>query len=210
MDGLAGTGPTLATGVAGTLLLLSLLGLLALAAYRATRRERVPIFDNPDRPLPNLFLGWIMLWSVSALLLLVVPTREPAMRQAVRSPFGMHQMMGSPGGGSAGDTLDGAALMTANGCGGCHALDGVSGMVGAVGPTLDGLRVTSPSRLTDPDYAGTATDPESYIRESIIAPATYIVGGYQPVMPPGYGDSLSAEQLDAIVARLLADEEADQ
>lgn len=205
MDGFSAAGPTTATSAAGALLILSLLGLLVLAAYRATRRERVPFFDNPERPLPNLFLGWIMLWSVSALLLLVAPTPEPAMRQAMRSPFEQHQMTGTTGGATS--APDGVALMTQQGCGGCHALDGVSGMAGAVGPTLNGLAATAASRLADPGYAGTATTPEAYIRESIVAPATYIVEGYQPVMPPGYGESLSDAQLDAIVARLLGDEE---
>ena len=45
---------------------------------------------------------------------------------------------------------------------------------------------------------------EEFVRESIVDPDAQIAEGYQPgVMPSNFGDTLSDEQLDALVKYLL-------
>ena len=43
----------------------------------------------------------------------------------------------------------------------------------------------------------------AFIKESILDPDTEIAPGFQPgIMPPNFGDTLSAEQVDALVKYL--------
>ncbi|MDQ7029007.1 MAG: c-type cytochrome [Ardenticatenia bacterium] len=94
-------------------------------------------------------------------------------------------------------------LFTQLGCLGCHSLATVPGAVGTVGPPLDGLGERAASVIADPAYTGNATTPEEYIRESIVDPSAFVVAGYPDVMPKGFGDQLSEEQLNALVQFLL-------
>ena len=46
-----------------------------------------------------------------------------------------------------------------------------------------------------------------YVRQSIVDPNAVVAAGYQPgVMPPNFGDTLSPEELDALVAYLSGKE----
>ncbi|HEY63384.1 MAG TPA: cytochrome C, partial [Caldilineae bacterium] len=45
---------------------------------------------------------------------------------------------------------------------------------------------------------------EDYIRESILSPKAFVVEGFQPLMPQNYGEQLSQQELDDLVAFLLA------
>lgn len=76
----------------------------------------------------------------------------------------------------------GEALATSSGCVACHSSNGVDG----VGPTWQGL---------------SASVDEDYIRTAILDPNAVIADGFTAdVMPATYVDSLSAEDLDALVA----------
>lgn len=80
----------------------------------------------------------------------------------------------------------GAALAESNGCTACHSTDGVA----VVGPSWLGL-----GERADVDY----------IRASIIDPNSVIVEGFaEGVMPATYADSISAEDLDTLVAYLAS------
>jgi hypothetical protein len=49
------------------------------------------------------------------------------------------------------------------------------------------------------------TSAEEYIRESILNPNAFVVDGFQPnIMPQIYGQQLNNQQLDDVVAFLLA------
>ena len=41
-----------------------------------------------------------------------------------------------------------------------------------------------------------------YIRESILNPAAFIVPGMPPIMPPGFGDRMTAGELEMAVVFL--------
>lgn len=89
----------------------------------------------------------------------------------------------------AGDELEtqGVEIFNANGCGGCHALT-AAGATGAIGPDLD-------QTLVKQDAAK--------IEESIVDPNAVVVDGFDPgVMPDTFGDELSPENLEALVAYL--------
>jgi len=88
------------------------------------------------------------------------------------------------------------------GCAGCHTLQGVSGMTGAVGPDLTRMGAVAAERIQDPNYTGSATTPEEYIRESIVNPGAYVVEGFPPVMPADFATLLSQEELDLLVEYL--------
>ena len=95
-------------------------------------------------------------------------------------------------GSGAGDEADGKTLFTdgngtATACGACHTL-GDAGTTSETGPNLD-------ETLADKDAA--------YIEEGIVAPDKTIADGFQAgVMPKNYGDTLSDEELEALVKYL--------
>lgn len=89
----------------------------------------------------------------------------------------------------------GKQAFAANGCGGCHTLK-AAGSGGNIGPDLDNL-------AADAKTAGQAFD--AYVRESIVKPNAYVVPGFQAnVMPGSFGQSLTAPQLNGLIAYLLA------
>jgi mono/diheme cytochrome c family protein len=89
----------------------------------------------------------------------------------------------------------GKQVFAANGCGGCHTLKD-AGSGGNIGPDLDNL-------AADAKTAGQALD--AYVRESIVKPNAYIVSGFQPsVMTGTFGETLTAPQLNGLIAYLLA------
>jgi len=96
------------------------------------------------------------------------------------------------GGGGGADEPDGKTLFTdgngtATACGACHTLAD-AGTTSETGPDLD-------ETLADKDAA--------YIEEGIVAPDKEIVEGFQAgIMPKNYGDTLSDEELEALVKYL--------
>jgi cytochrome c oxidase subunit 2 len=87
----------------------------------------------------------------------------------------------------AGGADQGEQVFETAGCGGCHILS-AAGSTGEVGPDLDKVL---------PELS------EEQIRESIVDPNAELEPGYQPdVMPQDYGDTLTSEQLDALVTFL--------
>jgi cytochrome c oxidase subunit 2 len=98
------------------------------------------------------------------------------------------------GGGGGGAAVDAKQLFTngdadtgATACATCHTLAD-AGAKGQVGPDLDKV-------LKGKDAA--------FIKQSILDPNKEIAPGFQPgVMPPNFGDTLSPEQVDALVKYL--------
>jgi cytochrome c oxidase subunit II len=105
---------------------------------------------------------------------------------------------GSTGGGAgASESALGKKTFASAGCGGCHTFK-PAGTDAQVGPDLDNL-------AADAQKAGEPV--ADYVRQSIVDPNAVVVAGYQPgVMPPNFGDTLSPEELDALVAYLSGKE----
>ncbi len=88
-----------------------------------------------------------------------------------------------------------AAVFASAGCGGCHAF-APAGTDAAVGPDLDNVAAHA-------EEAG--EDPAAYVKESIVDPDKVLAPGYAAgVMPGNFGDSLSTEEIDALVSYLTA------
>ena len=84
-------------------------------------------------------------------------------------------------------SVDGATVFADNGCGSCHTL-AAADATGTTGPVLD-------ESLSGKDPA--------YIEQSIVDPNQDIAEGFGPdIMPQTYGEDLSPEELDALVAFL--------
>jgi mono/diheme cytochrome c family protein len=97
-----------------------------------------------------------------------------------------------------GETRTPQVLWTTMGCMGCHNIDKAQTDTdkGAIAPNMANL----------PDRAGTEVpgeDASTYVHTSIINPTAYVVPGYNPVMPAGFGDKMSKEELDGLVKWLL-------
>jgi cytochrome c oxidase subunit II len=95
----------------------------------------------------------------------------------------VREQRGAAGGGGAGGGGQGEQIFAQAGCGGCHAFQ-PAGTDAEIGPSLD-------------DLGGRGAD---FLRQSIVEPNADIAEGYQPnVMPDNYGESLSGEEIDALV-----------
>jgi cytochrome c oxidase subunit 2 len=98
----------------------------------------------------------------------------------------------SPANGAAKPAIDAKKLFadgngTSTACGSCHTLTDAS-TTGQVGPDLDKV-------LAGKDA--------NFVRESILKPDAMIAAGFQGgIMPKNYGDTLSPEELDALVTYL--------
>lgn len=90
-------------------------------------------------------------------------------------------------------------------CNACHSTAPGANMAG---PTLSGLATRAAEIIASDDYKGEATDIEGYLRESIVTPSAHLIPGEMysaggtSFMPTGYEESLSAEQLDHMIAYL--------
>lgn len=89
----------------------------------------------------------------------------------------------------------GAELFIQKGCGACHTISDVSGAIGEVGPSLDGIGVRAATR-------NPGINAEKYIRESIENPSGFVVEGFSPVMPILRGD-MTQKEFESIVDYLL-------
>jgi len=104
---------------------------------------------------------------------------------------------GSTTGGNAAENELGAKTFASAGCGACHEFK-KAGTDAQVGPSLDDLTAAA-------QKAGESVP--DYVRESIEDPNKVVVAGYQPgVMPQNFKDSLSSEEIDALVAYVGGEE----
>lgn len=90
-------------------------------------------------------------------------------------------------------------------CSACHSTQPGADMAG---PTMAGMASRAEAIIGSDDYEGDATDAEGYIRESIVSPSAHLVPGAMyssdgtSFMPADYGESLTEEQIDHLVAYL--------
>jgi nitric oxide reductase subunit C len=91
-------------------------------------------------------------------------------------------------------------------CMACHST--APGVVLA-GPSVANMAARAETVIRSPDYTGSASSADEYIRESILEPSAHIVPGASfsvnemSVMPHNYGEILSAEQIEQLVAYLM-------
>ena len=82
------------------------------------------------------------------------------------------------------------------GCSGCHTIEGLS--TGVVGPNL--TQVGTQAATREPGKSA-----QDYFRESVLDPSAFVVEGFPDnVMPKNFGTLLSQENLDDLIAFLVA------
>jgi nitric oxide reductase subunit C len=92
---------------------------------------------------------------------------------------------------------------------GCFACHSTAPAVQMVGPSMAGVGERAEALVASPDYTGSATDAESYIRESLMDPNAFLVPGPTfsaggiSFMPQNVEDLLTPEEIDQLVAYLL-------
>lgn len=93
-------------------------------------------------------------------------------------------------------------------CGSCHQISGIPNAVGVVGPDLSNAGNLAEEHLNSSDYTGTAANVEEYLHEAIVDPNQFIApdcptGACAPnVMPATLADTLTTDEIDAMVAYL--------
>jgi cytochrome c551/c552 len=98
---------------------------------------------------------------------------------------------------SGGAAAAGKPLFTSSGCASCHTFAPASSS-GTIGPNLD----TAPAQDAKADGS---MDLAAFIKQSITDPKAYLAKGYSTtVMPTTFGTSLSATQLNDLVAFILS------
>ena len=91
----------------------------------------------------------------------------------------------------------------------CYACHSVSPGVNLAGPSLAGIGARAAALIDSASYTGVATDAAGYLRESIVNPHAYLVPGQiysaggRSFMPDNYPTTLTAEQIDHLVAYLV-------
>jgi cytochrome c2 len=96
-----------------------------------------------------------------------------------------------------GDPANGKAIFT--GTGGCYACHDTQNGVTVVGPSLQHV-----AGVNIPKHAKAGQSPEDYLRESITAPNAVVVEGFPSgVMPQSFGQTLTAQQINDLIAYLL-------
>lgn len=92
----------------------------------------------------------------------------------------------------------------------CQACHSMTPGVNLAGPSLAGLSDFFEKIKASGEYTGKATTAEEFVRESIVQPSAWLhpgpmfsAGGIS-FMPPNYGEDLTEEQIDHLVAYLLS------
>ena len=85
----------------------------------------------------------------------------------------------------------GQTVSETSGCLACHTVDGTP----SSGSTW--LALAGSNRLLT--SGETVVADETYLFNAIVDPALEIVDGYDPIMPPDYGDSLTSQEVDDII-----------
>jgi len=92
----------------------------------------------------------------------------------------------------------------------CQACHSMAPGVNLAGPSLAGLGDFFEKIKASGEYTGAATTAEEFVRESIVEPSAWLhpgpmySAGGTSFMPPNYGDDLTEEQIDQLVAYLMS------
>jgi mono/diheme cytochrome c family protein len=135
-----------------------------------------PLRDDQIRSIANFILNW-QSTATGEVTLQVLPTATPNPAES-NDPVAR-----------------GKQVFTTNACIGCHTIEGIS--AGTVGPNLTHIGTEGGTMVS-------GQSAEDYIRQSIVDPAAFLVPNYQDLMPKNFTDILTQQQIDDLVAFLLA------
>ncbi|MCC7118063.1 MAG: nitrite reductase, copper-containing [Anaerolineales bacterium] len=101
-----------------------------------------------------------------------------------------------------------SAAFTKGACGTCHTIPGIPNASGMIGPNLADAPAMAEEAMHAGGYSGSATTSVEFIKESITNPSAFVAAkcptGPCPtgVMPANFGDTLSKDEVSAIVQYL--------
>jgi mono/diheme cytochrome c family protein len=101
-----------------------------------------------------------------------------------------------------GDPSRGELVAAAQGCVACH-ISTPAGPAWRASAQQEGIGARAETRITQPDYTGTAQDAYHYLFESIVLPGVFLVEGYGDQMPHEYSETLSPQDTADLIAYLL-------
>ena len=127
----------------------------------------------------------------------VTVTKQATLRPAATTPPPATATSGpasAPSGdASAGETIFHDGKGSAPACVNCHAAE--AGPF-ALGPVMTGISERAGSRIE-------GMSAEDYLHQSILEPGEFIVPGFRPMMPPTYGENLTEQDIEDIIAYLM-------
>lgn len=85
----------------------------------------------------------------------------------------------------------GALLAESKGCLQCHTVDGTP----STGPTWKGLAGSSRPITTGESVIAD----DNYLLDSIVDPSLQVVQGFDAIMPPDYGETLSSDEITDLI-----------
>jgi mono/diheme cytochrome c family protein len=149
------------------------------------KEESAEVADKPEQEKSFFARGALLGLAGGAVAAILVISVFGSVVSLFDDLFGSGEEAAAPAEELTGEALlisTGANLATTNGCIGCHSVNGLDG----TGPTWTGLA---------------ARVDEEYLRRAILDPNADIAEGFtEGVMPVTYADTLSDEDVDALVA----------
>ena len=149
--------------------------------------------DFPGRTGMRWFIVAVLVLTagmLSAVVFLASETKEASNAAQAANAAGNPQKPPA----ATGNAAAGKAVFTSAGCASCHTY-APAGSHGTVGPNLDELAANATKA-----HRGSLVE---YTKESIVDPGAYVVPGFpNGVMPPNFGQTLSATQIADLVAFL--------
>jgi cytochrome c551/c552 len=151
---------------------------------------------------PAGFAGWAIghytsLGKSSATVVHTVTIGSTTAPTTTAAPTTTSEGTTTSSGKGGGNAAAGQAVFNANGCASCHTF-GPANATGTVGPDLDKAPASDAKADNNMDLA-------AFIKESIENPDAYIAKGYSKgIMPTTFGKSLSAKQLNDLVAFIVS------
>lgn len=145
--------------------------------------------------------------QVDALVAFVMNWQDRALAEAAAAPplpageaVGTDLVQALPDG----DAEDGKVLSEGPfGCSACHILSPV-GPAWAAGDGAAGIGARAGERIGEAGYAGGAETGEQYLLESIVAPNSYLVAGFEAnLMPGNFGGRLTPQDAADLIAYML-------
>ena len=124
-------------------------------------------------------------------------TELPTLRAAATTPppatTTTEPVIEPAGNASVGETIFHDGKGSAPACVNCHAAE--PGPF-ALGPVMTGISERAGSRIE-------GMSAEDYLHQSILQPGEFIVPGFRPMMPPTYGENLTEQDIEDIIAYLM-------
>ena len=170
--------------------------------------DRAAVYNDPSQALTTdeisaltaylltLYPATVTVQATPPPLVEPISTPEPGV-EATATPVqtATPAPVSTPEPGGAGDPGAGALVFqtaTPIACAVCHSLDGTVGL----GPSFQGLASRAGERIP-------GLSAEEYIRQSIGDPIAFMVDDFSPVMPVDFTETLTAQQINDVVAYLL-------